>query len=137
MPWNAKHNETLQLIEVVYTGLTTARDLQEATSKCIAMGKEKGINRFLVDSEGLELSASFVDVFELCDKKYTAEKADRLSRIAVVLPRSTEAQEVARFYETVCRNRGWMANVVSTRQEAIDWLLSRKLSNKPAASDGL
>ena len=57
MAWNAKYDQELKLVEVVYTGDTTAKDLQEATSKGIALGKENETNRFLVEAEELELSA--------------------------------------------------------------------------------
>jgi hypothetical protein len=123
MSWNANHNQILNIVELVFTSLTTAQDLKEATSKCIALGKENETNRFLVNAEELELLAPLVDIYDLPDKQYIAEQADRFSRIAVVLPRSSQAKEAVQFYETVCMNRGWAAKIVSTRQDAVDWLV--------------
>lgn len=126
MSWDAKHNQILNIFELVFTGFTTAQDLQEGTSKCIALGKENETNRFLVDGKELELSATLTDIFKLINKQYANEQADRMSRIAVVRHRSPQAQEAARFYETVCMNRGWAAKLASTRKEAVDWLVGKQ-----------
>ena len=122
MAWNAKYDQGLKLVELVHTGVATAKDLQEATSKCIALGQENETNRFLVDAEELVISAQLADIYNLPDKQYVNEQVDRFSRIAVVRPRAPHAQHAAQFYETACVNRGWAAKIVSTRQEAIDWL---------------
>ena len=135
MPWNALHHQKLNIVELVFTGSTTAKDLQEGTSKCIALGKEHETNRFLVDGEELELSVTLTDIYKLIDEQYVIEQADRTSRIAVVRPRSPQAQEGVRFYETVCMNRGWAAKITSTRKEAVDWLLGRDTADNTDVGD--
>ena len=122
MPWTYKHNPTLQIVEVVYSGEITARDLRESSSAFIALEKEKGINWFLVDATKMKLAASLLDVYDLPTKQYLEEEADRLGRVAVILPSCSKAKEAVQFYETVCRNRGWMVQTFSRRQEAVDWL---------------
>ena len=122
LPWTYEHNPTHQIIEVVYEGDITASDLRESTSELIALGKEKGINRFLVNSTGIKLDANLVDLYDLPTRQYLKEKADRQGRIAVILPTSARAREAVKFFETVCMNRGWLVQVFSERQEALDWL---------------
>lgn len=136
MPWTYEHNPVLQIIDVVYAGNITARDLRESTSELIALGKEKGINRFLLDTTEMKLDTNLVDLYDLPTQQYVEEKADRQGRIAVILPKSTRARKAAEFFETVCRNRGWLVQVFSERQGAVDWLTLSSPSNKPHAGDG-
>jgi hypothetical protein len=122
MTWSHEYNSKLQIVELVYAGETTARDLQVSTSELIALEKEKGINRFIVDATDMEVNFSLMDVYNLPTKQYIEENADRKGRVAVVLQTSPRTKEAVDFYEDVCRNRGWMVQVFSKREEAIDWL---------------
>ena len=122
LPWIYEHNSALQIIEVIYTGDITASDLRESTSELIALGKEKGINRFLVDTTKMKLDAKLVDLYHIPTQQYVEEKADRQGRVAVLLPTSTREKKAVEFFETVCRNRGWLVQVFSERQEALYWL---------------
>ena len=88
MPWTYKHNPTLQIVEVAYTGVITARDLRESTSEFIALEKEKGMNRFLIDTTEMKFTGSLVDIYDLPNKQYPEEEADRHGRVAVVLSTS-------------------------------------------------
>ena len=135
MPWTSKHNPALQIVEVVYAGEITARELHESSSAFIALEKEKGINWFLVDATKMKLTASLLDVYDLPTKQYLEEKADRLGRVAVILPSCSKTREAVQFYETVCRNRGWMVQTFSKRQEAVDWLTYSYSSNNSDAVD--
>jgi hypothetical protein len=59
----------------------------------------------LIDAIDVELSASFTDVFNLPAVQFEAEKVDRLSRLALVLPKLPKAKEAADLWETACINR--------------------------------
>lgn len=124
MPWTYRENPNLQIIEVAYSGITTANDLQESTSDLIALEREKGLNRFLVDTTEMVYSGSLVDVYNLVSKQYIQEGADRNGRVAVILPTFSRDKETVNFYETVCKNRGWNVKVFLARQEAVNWLTS-------------
>lgn len=137
MPWTYNINPTLQIVEVAYTGNTTARDLQESTSAFIALEKKEGINRFLIDTSEMELTASIMDVYNLPDKQYLEEEAERSGRVALILPTSAREKEAVNFYETVCKNRGWQVKTFLEHQEAVNWLTPGTASKKPDASDGL
>jgi hypothetical protein len=124
--WTVACNSTLSIIEIVHTGLTTGQDLREAASEAISLSKEKGITRFLIDALDVELSASITDVFHLPAVQFEAEKVDRLSRIALVLPKLPKGKEAADFWETACINRGWLARTFAKSAEAIEWLTARE-----------
>lgn len=122
MPYTIKHNSSLGVIEVTYSGLVTGTDLKEATSKCISLGKQTGTTKFLVDEAGMELAASLVDLLMLPEAQYVDEEADRQGHVAVILPASKKAREAIQFYEIACKNRGWIVQVFSDHRSAIDWL---------------
>ena len=124
MTWTVEYNSTLRIVDIVFTGITSGRDLQEATTKCILLGKERGTVQFLVDAAELELFAPLVDILDLPEKQYVEEGLDRLSRVALVNPRSAKAKEAAEFYKTVCINRGWSVRLFPERAEAIEWLMA-------------
>ncbi len=122
MPWTYNFNATLQIVEVAYSGSTTARDLQESTSEFIALEKEKRINRFLIDTSEMELTASIMDVYNLPDKQYLEEEAERSGRVALILSTAAREREAVNFYETVCKNRGWQVKTFLEHQGAVNWL---------------
>jgi hypothetical protein len=53
------------------------------------------------------------------NRLYDEHKVSKSSKLAVILP---TAIETLQFYKTVGINRGWMVELFSERQEAIDWL---------------
>lgn len=137
MPWNVCHNELLHIVELELAGNITGRDMRDATTQCIALGKENETNRFLVDTTHLELAASLMEIYNLPEKQYIEEGADRFSRVAVIRPLSPSAQEATQFYETVCRNRGWMVQLFPKHREAVDWLVNDSSLTKASVDEDL
>jgi hypothetical protein len=129
------YKSKLRIIELVYTGNTTGLDLRESTSKAIALDKEKGSLKFLVDATEIELTASIFDLYDLPARHYHEENLDRQSHVAVILPKRPKEQKDAQFYETACVNRGWFVKLVSNREEGIDWLMGTDSSNKTNTDD--
>ena len=124
MPWSYDYNPTLGVIDVAYRGSTSARDLQQSTSRFIEIEHEQGINRFLVDTSDMELDATLLDVHDIPEEQYIVEGADRNGRVALILSTSTFERQAGLFYRDACQNRGWLVEAFSDRQEALDWLTS-------------
>ena len=124
MPWSYERNPELGIVEVVYKGEISARELQGSSSEFIGLEKREGLNRFLIDAVEMALArrASLFDVLALPAKQYGEEEADRAGRVAVYASDSSKAQDVVQFYETACVNRGWMVKSFRGRQEAVKWL---------------
>lgn len=122
MPYTVGFDEALEIVEVVFDGRNTARDLEESTRRAVELGQEQGTHLFLADTEALEPSLPLVAVYDLPNHQYGQLQLDRKSRIAVVQSHSNRALEVVKFFETACLNSGWQAKVFATRQEALDWL---------------
>lgn len=125
MSWNYEENPKLQIVEVEYKDHITGDDLHESNSEFIRLQKEKSLIKFLIDATQAELIASLADLYSLPTTLYTEESADRLGQVALLLPTSPKAKEAARFYETVCKNRGWRVQTFSERQKAVNWLIGK------------
>ena len=123
MPYTINHDPEIDIINLKFTGEIDRVDISQATSECLALQKKTRVLRFLVELNGWEVFASFVDIYKLAYEQYVAEGAHRLSRIAVILPSTSSGQAAANFYETVSQNAGWNAQVFATHVEAIAWLM--------------
>jgi hypothetical protein len=136
MSYTINHNASLGVIELTYRGRITGADLKEATSKCISLGKQTGTTKFLVDEVGMDLDTSIVNLYELPNKQYADEEANRQGRVAIILPTSKEAREAVQFYVTSCQNRGWFVRAFSERLSAINWLTGNITPDKSDLGDG-
>ena len=136
MPYTINHNTSLGVIELTYSGRITGADLKEATSKCISLGKQTGTTKFLVDEVGMDLAASTVDLYDLPNKQYADEEANRQAQVAIILPASKEARKAVQFYEIACQNCGWFVRVFSERQTAINWLTGNITPDKTDLGNG-
>ena len=135
MTSTVQYNSKLNIIEIVYTGRTTAADLTAITTKGIALTKEKDVFDVLIDVAEIELATSLIDIYNLPAKQYQAETLDHRIRISLIQPKSSKEKEAARFYETACVNRGWLVKTFPNRNDAIEWLRDGDSSNKPDAGD--
>jgi len=136
MPWTVEYDHELDVVKGTYVGRVTADEFKEATIKAIGLAKDHNTNLFLIDDSNWEGGASVAGLIGLPDL-YEKLKADRCSRAALILPSSgTAALEDARFYETVCLNRGWQVKVFSTRQDAVAWLIDKESPNMRGDGDG-
>lgn len=131
MKWTLGYNGTLSIIELVFAGRNTGQDLRESTSEAIALSKQQGCLKFLVDATDIELGATLFDLHDLPATQYKVENLDRRSRAALVLPKSPKEQVDAEFYETACNNHGWRVKSFRTRDEGIEWLKGIDPSETP------
>ena len=135
MAYTLKYNHTLKIVELEYTGLFTAQESRESTSRAIALGKEHGDADALVDAMEAELSISIVDLLDLPSRQYVVNDMNRRIRVAVVPPKLPKDREDAQFFETACLNRGWQVRLFPCRVDAIEWLKGADFSNEANAGD--
>ena len=133
MPWSVQYNHSLGIIEEVFSGLVTATELRESVSRRIALEKETGATKILVDAAEIELDATAFDVFDFPNKSYADQGANRQNQMALVMPTYSRARETADLFVIACKNRGWFVQGFAERQHAIDWLTGNKASNIAAA----
>ena len=125
MSWTVKYIAELDFVELIYVGVTTGADLAAASAQSIAMNKEKGTTKGLVDVSKIELEASLFDVLNIPSQMFENEKLDRRLSIALIMPTSEKGKEAAQFYQMACANRGWNVKLFTDRKSAIDWLMKQ------------
>jgi hypothetical protein len=135
MPWTYEYNSTLQIVDVIHTGKVTAHELRESVSEFIRLEEEKGLNRFFIDATEMELASSLIDIYDMPTKQFIEQKADRMGRVAIIPPSNPKTKEDVRFFETVCKNRGWMVNIFTNRETAVKWLAKNLFAGKPNGDD--
>jgi hypothetical protein len=122
MTWSVTYRTDQHLVECRFNGPTSAADLRAATSQGIALGKQYDTHRYLVDTTAIQVEAGLTDLLNLPEQQYPEEGLSRLSRIAVILPVTTDASRDVRFYETASVNRGWIVRSFVRCADAEDWL---------------
>ena len=123
MPYDVKYNETLQIIEVVHTGILTAENLQKSTDDGMALQIKRGVRKFLIDTSELDSVESLLDLYLLPDR-YEAGGLSHKVHIALVMPKTSDARTAALFYDAVCNNRFWEVKLFENRDESVAWLTS-------------
>lgn len=136
MSYTIEHNVPLGIIELTFVGRTTRKHLKESTSKCLALARQTGTPRFLVDARRVKLAVSIYDFFEICTKQFPAEDPDRLGRAAVLPPPSEQARRDLEFFEMASRNRGWFVRLFPEPQSALNWLTADAAPDQPAPIPG-
>ena len=127
MAWTLDYDEASGLIVVVYRGPTTAADIRDCTSAAIALGTRCGSRRFLVDTAEIVTSVSALALYNLAQTQYAAEHLSPWSCVALVLPATENERELAKFYETVCLNRGWRVQLFENGEDARRWVLEQRV----------
>ena len=137
MPWTVDYISELGIVNSTYVGNVTADEFRMGTVRSLNLARENNTRLFLIDDSKWEGGTSVFDLYKL-PALFIELGFERGSKGALILPPSGNAESTdAHFFETVCVNQGWLVKVFADRQEAINWLTTRKLSNKPDARDGL
>ena len=111
------------MLEVVYQGTFQADELRESTLVIIDTLITSGIQRLLLDCHQAHFNVPTVAVYQL-PELYDAKGLSRQVRAAVVKPQDGYHLEIFEFYEDVCRNRGYFAQLVDDAAAGRAWLHS-------------
>ena len=123
MPYTVTYDPDTSFVVTVVEGKMTLEELKAEEEQSVALAFENGTRKFLVDLADYEASVSTTQLLEFPDRY--EKRLKRPIYVAVVEPLSEEAREDARFYETVCRNRGWNVTLFAKRGDAVAWLRER------------
>ena len=133
MPWSVNYDADLGVVCIVNSGRVTADEFKASALESIALCKKHRTGLLLIDDSKLEVVVSTNDIFEM-PQFYEDADASRKGRWALIQPSSGPARKEIKFYETVCRNRGWLVELFNDRQKAIDWLLNEPEAGRPDAT---
>lgn len=123
MPWNARHDPQHNVIETVYAGILTPPELLEAAKTTLELAVTHNCPKFLGDCSQLLGGHSIFDLYGLLDL-LEATGFHRDWKEALLFPQAvnSNAIEDVRFWETACKNRGFMVTLFADRDAALRWL---------------
>ena len=126
MNWSLKFDEDLGIIIVVYADICNSKDFEEVAKKRIAIGKEKGIAKALIDLSWIKTdSIRNADVKDIVNHMYDQEGNQAHWMLAIITPLSPVAREQVGFLVRDCKHRGWNVDAFEQRQDALEWLLEQ------------
>ncbi len=125
MPYTITHVEEKNILEVTYRGRVKPVEVMTVIAKILVLAKKHKTYLFLIDC--LELIDDKALVFENyklgVDISKITQKIPEQVKDAIILPRSAQAADNIRFFETVAINRGLNVCLFKNREDAIEWLL--------------
>lgn len=121
MAWKVTLVEDQKFIEIKYSGVVTADELNDTFNATLAVVRKTGILRFYADCSEMTKGHSILDLYYLIDL-YGKEEVSISFKEAILLPLPHPNKDEVRFYETACLNRGYLVKIFSTRDEALSWL---------------
>jgi len=122
MSWSLVTTPELPFIEVVYSGNITPDELAAALAATAKAAKDSARYLFLANCQQLARGHSVTDLY------YTMMEMDRLIgagvrfREAVLLPAGKDSDDLVKFWETICVNRGFSVQLFHDRLQAVAWL---------------
>jgi len=122
MPYTIVANDSLQIIEISYRGTITGEDLQKAAIERIAASKSNSYYRCLANLSGSTLSASLLNIHNLPEVQFEEEAMNIETKIAIL---THNEDEMAEYFASVSRNRGWKVNTFTNRTAALEWLQTK------------
>ncbi|HON58047.1 MAG TPA: hypothetical protein P5040_03110 [Smithella sp.] len=121
MAWKVEWDKEKGFIHTVYSGVVTKNDLLDSMAQTLKMIEGKGPQKFFTEWISAFPKLSTTEIFAIpCE--WEAAGVDKESVLAVVVQKNGQSRDDAKFYENVCRNRGWRVRVFDDRDAAIAWL---------------
>lgn len=121
MPWQIKLAENNSHMEIVYSGVITPQELEEALRAILKLGRENGTTRILADCTGMTGGHSVFDLYYLI-ALYEKENVPHHMKEAILLPALPEKLEEVKFYETASLNKGYNVRLFENADDARSWL---------------
>ena len=135
MPWETKYVPDTATVVVNGSGRLCLNDAKRMAEEAARLLQENKASRVLLDCSNAHLDVKIVDVFYL-PECYAKVGIPRNAKIAVILPKTRQPSGLYEFYETVCRNQGYMCRLFHSQQSAEQWLQAvatvRQFESPPA-----
>jgi hypothetical protein len=122
MSWSIQYIDEHALVEAIYSGSVTAKDLKDAFRETHGVLSERNCVRMIANCSGMTKAPSLVDIFELVFLILRSGGLPSEFREALILPEQERVRRGAQFFETVCRNRGLNVRIFAHRDEGVHWL---------------
>jgi len=121
MHWDIEYIEKDKTIHVNYTGTSNAELFKRSFEECVSLAAKYDVSRFLVDTRHLDPALTAVEIYEF-PKTYNELLVERKSRFAVIRSENPSIRKNLAFFETVCRNQGYLVKLFDDEEHAKAWL---------------
>ena len=121
MAWAASYVPDKATVVVNGSGRLGFEDMKRIAMGATDLLHENKASRLLLDCSEAFLDVKVVDVFYL-PECYSKVGVPRSARIALVMPKRRQSSVIYEFYETVCRNKGYLCRLFDSQQSAEQWL---------------
>jgi hypothetical protein len=121
MPYEIDYLEDEKIVTIKNRGEILFEDLLEQTKEALELARRKNATLFLSDNILLENKAKTFEIYEL-PKIYDELGASRNNKLAVLIRKGGHTTKDARFFETICLNRGWNVRLFTSYDDAKAWL---------------
>lgn len=115
-------------------GRTTYLDLDVVARQGIELAKARHCYNFLIDLTQMESAVATYEIYNL-PRLYESLGVPHTARLAVVAPTISKTKEDVRFYETVCRNSGFIIETIDEIESATQWLAEKRGATQLLAAD--
>ena len=120
MPCSATFDPGHGLVRVAYAGVVTAKELHQAFQDVVALCRESGRMKVLVDCTQMTGGHDLFDLMELI-ANFEARGVPHTFKEAVLMRGQLNRREIE-FYETAALNRGFNVRMFGNKAEALAWL---------------
>lgn len=109
------------LVQKMWGDITCAEALKCA-EECHSMGKQLGINCFLVDATEARNVEDTIENYDFAYRDLDSARIDKRARVALLTKQDDRSHD---FIETVCRNAGHDVTIFTQRELAERYLRSK------------
>jgi hypothetical protein len=125
MPYTINLLEEEGIVEIVSTGKLTYKDYVNLSKESVELALKKDTNLLFLDTSNLGASIKATEILSFPDL-WESLGTPRTYKLAVLIPKDESLHEDIKFFENVCRNRGWQTKLFVKKEAAIEWLLKNK-----------
>ncbi len=121
MSWAAEYVPDRATVVINGSGRLRFEDMRGIAKGATDLLRKNKASRVLLDCSEAVLDVKVVDVFYL-PECYDRVGVPRNARIAFIVPKTRQPSGICEFYETVCRNKGYLCRLFNTQESAMQWL---------------
>ena len=122
MEWKIDINEEDKYIEVITSGIANKEDSLNMAKAISHTMKTNRITKALIDHSNLvSITGATIDIY---NRPKIFKIIGLILRVKIAEVIKPEHIDHFKFFETVCRNRGYQLSIFQDRDKALAWLLA-------------
>lgn len=121
MPWHVTYVESEKTVLITNSGDLTYEDFVSEAEEAVALMQQHQTSLCLVDDRDYNHPAKIADLYRIVDV-YESFGVSKTERVALLFSPENPFMDDFKFFETVCRNRGFNFKIFFDEIEAKNWL---------------